>query len=86
MGIIYLRFFFHTEDVKYLEPAEKHFRNALAAGCRELAYIVSASNNLAISLKHRFDVTKNDVDINTAVAQFSSLLQKMRETIPNWAA
>ncbi|KFY68447.1 hypothetical protein V496_01069 [Pseudogymnoascus sp. VKM F-4515 (FW-2607)] len=79
MGMIYLRFFSHTEDAKYLDPAATHFRNALAAGCTGPAYNVSASNNLAITLRYKAEVTMDDFDIETALSQFSCLLQLIKE-------
>ena len=82
MGMIHLRLFFHSEDIKYLEPAEMHFRNALATGCTKQAFVTSASNNLAITLKHRLDVTKDNRDVGASLTQFYTLLQSMKPTDP----
>lgn len=79
MGMIHLRFFFHTEDMNYLKPAEMHFQNALATGCTEKAYLKSASNNLAVLVTHRLAITK-DLDIIATYSQIVPLLQSMKET------
>ncbi|OBT42428.1 hypothetical protein VE00_05996 [Pseudogymnoascus sp. WSF 3629] len=82
MGIVYLRFFSHTKDVKYLDPAATHFRNALAAGYTGPAYNVSACNNLAITLRYKAEVTMDNFDIMTALYQFSCLLQLLKQSGP----
>ncbi|MCJ1366766.1 hypothetical protein MMC16_005896 [Acarospora aff. strigata] len=82
IGMVYLRFFFCTKDVKHLDPAAAHFRNALAAGSKEPAYNVSASNNLAITLNHKADATRSDTDITAALIQFSNLLQSLTKNAP----
>lgn len=82
MGMIHLRLFFHTDDIEHLKPAEMHFRNALATGSTEQAYLKSASNNLAITLKHRSAVTKETSDFMASLIQFKTLLQSMKMTDP----
>ncbi|TAQ87221.1 hypothetical protein B7494_g4455 [Chlorociboria aeruginascens] len=82
MGMVDLVFFFHTQDVARLELAAGHFRNALAPGVLESADRISASNNLAKTLKHKADVTKSDTDIAAAVTQYTSLLQFMKASDP----
>lgn len=82
MGVIHLRLFFHTEEVNYLKPAEMHFRNALATGCTKQAFMTSASNNLAITLKHKLDVIKDNLDFVACLTQFQILLRSMKPTDP----
>lgn len=82
MGMIHLRLFLHTNDIEHLKPAEMHFRKALATGSTEQAFLKSASNNLAITLKDRSIVTKKTPDIMASLAQFKTLLQSMKMDDP----
>lgn len=82
MGMIHLRLFLHTNDIEHLKPAEMHFRNALATGSTEQAFLKSASNNLAITLRHRSVVTKKTPDIMASLVQFTTLLQSMKMDDP----
>jgi tetratricopeptide (TPR) repeat protein len=82
IGTVYLRFFFHTHDSKYLDSAAVHFRKALSSGCSERAFNMSAASNLAKTLGHKCNMTKNDTDITAAITQFASLLRLAKQTDP----